>query len=147
MSAYMCSSGVLSLITEGIIKYAEVDENLRTEFGIECNSADRKIIFEKLFQMNLDALIARYGEKTAESMYDKHEMVYCPITLSILGNDIYMNNALYACLGKYLYQCDEGTIWSTFTYAVLSNMYDRVAHDIVKDTLTYDLMMNEISRW
>lgn len=146
MSAYMCSSAVLSLITSGIIKYAKDDENLRIEFKI-INKADSKVIFEKLFQMNLDALIARYGEETASSMYDKHEMEYSPTPLSILSNNIYMNNALYTCLGKYLYQCNEGTIGSTFTYAVLSNMYDRVSHDIVKDTLTYDLMMTEISRW
>ena len=147
MSAYMCSSVVLSIITEGIIKYAKDDKDLATEFNIVNNEADRKIIFEKLFQMNLDALIYRYGEETAESMYDKHEMGYYQTPLALRGDDIRRSYALYASLGKYLYQCNEGSIDVTFTYAVLSNMYDRVAHDIVKDTLAYDLMTTEISRW
>lgn len=150
MSAYMCNNTVLSIITDGIMKYAKDDENLRIEFGIKDDRGDPKVIFEKLFQMNLDALIYRYGEETAESMYDRHDTNYCSTTLEILGNGISMDNALYAALATYLYQCNEGNVSTTFTYTVLSSMHDRVAHNIVKDSLaslTYDLMMNEISRW
>ena len=143
MSAYMCSPKILSVIADGVLEYAKDDDNLVTVFE-DHNDMVPKVIFEKLFQMNLDALEVRYGHETADSMYDKNDMKY--MFDRILYSRL-KGYCLYACLRKYLYQCTEGDIPNSMMYTVLNSLSDRVAHDIVQDSLAYDLMMNEISRW
>ena len=143
MSAYMCSPKILSVIADGVLEYAKDDDNLATVFE-DHDDMVPKIIFEKLFRMNLDALEVRYGHETADSMYYKNDMKYMFDRISCSRMKGY---CLYACLRKYLYQCAEGDIPNSMMYTVLNNLSDRVAHDIVQDSLAYDLMMNEISRW
>ena len=127
----MCSPETISDISDYLVKIATWDETklhlaLREENG--GNDISEEAVFTILFNMNLSALVSRYGLATASEMYDEEEMRYIP-------KDDRSKKPLPVIFKEFecfLYQCMESGVRGTKLYDILCDQNMNMAYEVAR---------------
>ena len=160
MSSFMVCPETLYILSDYLFSLKKIREMLQLKVkGLKQKDAlsiDREDLFNMLYEMNTDALTARYGKDSLEVMvgykperevftearreyskrYDNEEL--------FVDSRVYYNLIFYK-LGCYLYQCAEGNIDESPLYKYLNAERGRVAEILVQSSPEY--MAIPIDEW
>ena len=160
MSSFMVSYDTLSRIAKNLVtafddeRFARVSNYLYTgsleKLFDDCHDKnfnyDTAKVAEKLFNMNRDALIDKYGS-SASYMYSPFKYnPNVPNETKLFRQAKAMDDKncyaklvpLYTSLKCYLYQCSEGNVMLTALYQEMTNMKHRLGDLIIESTPAYD---------
>ena len=136
MSSFMCSAETISDLADYIYKIAMWDEaklHLALKEANGDNEITEETVFAILFQMNLDALVSRYGLATAEEMYDKDTMFYIPK----MFREEKTAPVIFKEFECFLYQCMEKGVQGTKLFDVLCDINMNMAYEVARMSEEY----------
>ena len=140
MSAFMCSADTLYLISDYLFTLRHL-EGLK-QIGVinkDPLSVTRLDVFDILYKMNKDALIARYGEGAVSELVEYAALDGFVQARRKYGEkeELVPDIVLFYKINCFLYQCAEGDVDKHPLYNFLKGAYAHLAVDIVRSSKEY----------
>lgn len=137
MSAFLLTTKSIQNLAESIAYLLNNKDWLCSELKTDLKETyslgfyDSKKIASILWDMNADAIRARYGE--VEEIQEKPSFVD--------GNNLYNSNKMqfFKSLQCYTYQCCEGKVPERNLYKSLEKLENALAYDIISRMPAYDM--------